>query len=468
VLLLSACPSNVYISIHRYNPDMVLNSHGTWQQQVDNIAAGLPQNVNITSPSGSQQLYEISDVPNYDSTVFSGGHSPYDSSAALQPRHQHEYVIPALLLDETYNRVHGMSLTDKEPAGMLEYGNARATQTFDIAPWPQEQIEWQPGLNDARHASERSRCLGEVSSSHKSPLLDPPSDLYGYGDTSMWPAVDLPNLECNPSCGSPIPPMILNECSDNTSIMNHGQSLYSLSDDPWSTSLISQPAISSTIFSNFAHEYTPLHLGASNSLYSGPEDAGIDCERVMAEPMPSGLHAELIDPHLQSQAVAKSSYTELFPQFQLQESHGFFCTPLNHANMNLGDISSHDMAAHDASWSSLASTTVNREAPVPWVSTPGSQVPPVPAPGQTALREGCLGEARSPAPPAKHRGRAIHDSSNLVDQIGGQLEICLYTDPITERERKRYRGRKGTRIVDGKVQRACFPCQFYARKASFS
>jgi hypothetical protein len=427
------------------------------------MAAQPPRSADVNLPSGSQYLSEDASMSCLDSAAFPGDLDPCDSTE-LQLGQQHEYAASTYPLEETYEQVYTRSIPSTKPAEMLECGHLGATQASNVTSWSQERKDWQPGLKDARYARGRHQYPDEGFKSQRSPLLDSMSDLYGHVNTYVWPAVDLPIPDYNPFCGSSTVPTTLHESSNISSTTNDGQSLYNSARDTRATPLALQNTSHPTLLNGSAHEDNPSLKEPDSSLYSSFEYESMISNQSMAEQMllpianTQTLQSELFDPHILSHFTWNSNSSGLLPQNQVQDPYKISCIPPHNANMCLESIPVHDMPAQDASWSTSAATFVNKQASIPGNNTQNAQNPLAVSKQKSRKR------ARSPTPPTEHPDHANHNSLNSVDKSGRRLEICLYIDPITERERKRCKGQKRTRKVNGKVQRACFGCRFYNRK----
>jgi hypothetical protein len=456
----------------KHKPDLVINEHNIWQQQDDDMAAQPPRAADVNLPSGSQYLSEDASMSCLDNAAFPGDLDPCDATE-LQLGQQHEYAASTFPPEETYEQVYTRSIPSTKPAEMLECGHLGATQASNVTSSSQEQKDWQPGLKDARYARGRHQYPDKGFRPQRSPLLDSMSDVYGHANTSVWPAVDLPIPDYNPFCGSSTVPTNLYESSNIFSTTNDGQSLYNYARDTRATPLALQNTSHPTLLNGSAHEDNPSLKEPGNSLNSSFEYDSMNSNQNIVEEMllpianTQILQSELCYPHVRSHFIDNSP-SGFAPQGQLQEPYGIPYSLSNKTVMHSESISVHNMAAQGASWSLSAATSVNRQVCIPWIHTEDLEIPPAPTPELTALRESCHKRARSPTPPAKHRERATHSSSDSIDKSGNQLKICLYTDPTTERERKRCKSLKRTRKVNGKVQRACFGCRLYNRKVRIS
>jgi hypothetical protein len=230
------------------------------------------------------------------------------------------------------------------------------------------------------------------------------------------------------------------------------------------TPLALQNTLSPTLLDGSAYADNLLLKEPIGSLHSGSDyDSMIFDQDVVEQVLlpgatPQTLLSELVDPIVQSHSIGTSNFSGFSLQVQLQDPCGIFCIPPYKAGIRSESFSVHDMVAQDASWSTSAIASVDKQAFIPWNHTKNAQ-------NSLATKgESCRKRARSPTFPAEPKDHATHSNSYSVDKNESNLEICLYTDPKTERERKRCKGQKRTRQVKGKVRRACFGCRLYNRK----
>jgi hypothetical protein len=323
-------------------------------------------------------------------------------------------------------------------------------------------VDWQLRLEDARHIRERKQILERYGTSQNSPLLEQAGDLYGHFDSSMWLDTDLPNLDCDSFCGSSMVPMILDESSNNILLARDNDSLHGFADTSLSASPDSQIVSSPPLFNGSTYEDTPSSIWATNNLYNGLGYYNESLMEPMVDSVPTesllvldarALQSEVVDQHTPPQPQGSTCRSAISPRISLREFIEPPFMPLNNINMTSHTVPDRDVAAHNVAWTSRTPIPVEEQVSIFSLDATNLQPPPSPIESSRGKRARCstLSSERQ-------------SDSGSVGQSASQLEICMYTDPITERERKRYKGQKKTRKVNGKVQRACFGCRFYNRK----